>query len=145
MANLHIKFDDHTSNRCRVTTKMFQFRLNMNIEGRLCRHSVTSSVTSSAWEIFFMHNVLMVFPFLMSNWSYIEQVTFLKKWRNFEVGANFFVISVTGSFVCYLDSQKHSLHFELWPTFYTLSKKGCYTPGWCVFFVIISISSVPEV
>ena len=31
-----------------------------------------------------------------------------------------------------------------WHT-YTLGKKGCYTPGWCVFFVIISISSVREV
>ena len=28
---------------------------------------------------------------------------------------------------------------------YTLGKKGCYTPGWCVFFVIISIPSVREV
>ena len=28
---------------------------------------------------------------------------------------------------------------------YILGKKGCYTPGWCVFFVIISISSVREV
>ena len=28
---------------------------------------------------------------------------------------------------------------------YTLGKKGSYTPGWCVFFVIISISSVREV
>ena len=28
---------------------------------------------------------------------------------------------------------------------HTLGKKGCYTPGWCVFFVIISISSVREV
>ena len=28
---------------------------------------------------------------------------------------------------------------------YTLGKKGCYTPGWCVFFVIISISSLREV
>ena len=28
---------------------------------------------------------------------------------------------------------------------YTLGKKGCYTRGWCVFFVIISISSVREV
>ena len=28
---------------------------------------------------------------------------------------------------------------------YTLGKKGCYTPGWCVFFVIISISSAREV
>ena len=28
---------------------------------------------------------------------------------------------------------------------YTLGKKGCYTPGWCVFFVVIFISSVREV
>ena len=28
---------------------------------------------------------------------------------------------------------------------YTLGKKGCYTPGWFVSFVIISISSVCEV
>ena len=33
---------------------MCLFHLNMNIEGRFCRHSVTSSETSSAWEIFFM-------------------------------------------------------------------------------------------
>ena len=32
-----------------------------------------------------------------------------------------------------------------WHCWYTLGKKGCYTPGWCVFFVIISISSVHEV
>ena len=28
---------------------------------------------------------------------------------------------------------------------YTLGKNGCYTPGWCFFFVIISVSSVREV
>ena len=36
--------------------------------------------------------------------------------------------------------------FDYSKTLYTfLAKKGCYTPGWCVFFVIISISSVREV
>ena len=34
-------------------------------------------------------------------------------WRKCEVHANFFVISVTGSKVCYLDSQSNLLHFEL--------------------------------
>ena len=34
-------------------------------------------------------------------------------WRKFEVQANFFVISVTGCLVCYLDSQSNLLHFEL--------------------------------
>ena len=76
---------------------MCLFHLNMNIEGRVCRHSVTSSETSSAWEMFFMHNLHMVFPFMMSNWSYTEQVKNFEKWRNFEVGANCFVKSVIGS------------------------------------------------
>ena len=80
-----------------LSRKMCQFNLNMNTEGRLCRHSVTSSLTSTVWEIFFKHNLHMVFPFLMSNWSYAEQVNFCKKWRKFEVGADFFDKSVTGS------------------------------------------------
>ena len=71
---------------------MCLFHLNMNIEGQFCRHSVTSS----AWEIFFMPNLHMVFPFLMSNWSYIEQVKKFKKLQNFKVWANFFVKSVIG-------------------------------------------------
>ena len=68
---------------------MYQFHLNMNIEGRVCRHSVTSSETSSAWEIFFMHDLHMVFPFMMSNWSYTEQVKKFVKWQNFQVGRTF--------------------------------------------------------
>ena len=63
--------------------KMCLFHLNMNIEGRVCRHSVTSSETSSAWEICFMHTLHMVFPFMISNWSYTEQVKKIEKWRNF--------------------------------------------------------------
>ena len=35
------------------------------------------------------------------------------KWRNFEVSANFFVKSVTGSMLYQPVSQWHSLHFEL--------------------------------
>ena len=34
-------------------------------------------------------------------------------WRKFEVQANFFIISVTGSMLYKPDSQGHSLHFEL--------------------------------
>ena len=34
---------------------------------------------------------------------------------------------------------------EWWTLVMYYTKKGCYTPGWCVFFVIISISSVREV
>ena len=35
-----------------VSQKMWQFYLNMNIEGRLWRHAVTSLVTSSLWKSF---------------------------------------------------------------------------------------------
>ena len=94
---------------------MCLFHLNMSIEGRVCRHSVTSSETSSAWEIFFMP---MVFPFLMSNCSYIEQVKFFKKWRNFEVWANFFVKSVIGRKLSQPDSQEHSCILSFWSTFW---------------------------
>ena len=55
----------------------------MNIEGWLCRHAVTSSVTSSSWKIFFTHNL------------------------------HFFVKTVTGSMSYQPVSQWHSLHFEL--------------------------------
>ena len=83
-----------------LSRKICLFHLNMNIEGRVCRHSVTSSETSSAWEIFFIHNLHMVFPFMMSNWSYTEQVKIFEKWRNFEVGANIFVkVSSEGSYL----------------------------------------------
>ena len=33
-----------------VSQKMWQFHLNMNIEGTLWRHAVTSLVTSSLWK-----------------------------------------------------------------------------------------------
>ena len=39
-----------------VSRKIWQFHLNMNIEGRLWRHAVTSSVTSSTSKIFFGGN-----------------------------------------------------------------------------------------
>ena len=35
-----------------VSQKMWQFHLNMNIEGTLWRHAVTSLVTSSLWKSF---------------------------------------------------------------------------------------------
>ena len=60
-----------------------------------------------------LHTILL---YLLSNLGYIENCEIFKKfqkWRKFEVGANFFRISVTGSWVCYLDSQSNFLHFEL--------------------------------
>ena len=88
----------------------------MNIEGWFCRHGVTSLVTSSPWKYFFLDYLLTIVPYPMSNWGYLWK--FLKSWkfqkcRNFEVLANFFVGSVTGNWVCYIDSQVHYLQFEL--------------------------------
>ena len=42
-------------------------------------------------------------------------------------------------------SEMEAILSQIQSIIYTLGKKGCYTPGWCVFFVIISISSVREV
>ena len=94
-----------------LSRKMCQFHLNMNTEGWLCRLSVTSSVTSSACELFFMHNLHMVFPFLMSNWTYIEQVNFLK-------GG---IIPCIFQLLIDILSKKFTelRNFNIWPTFFT--------------------------
>ena len=75
-----------------------------------------SLVTSSGWKYFFLDYLHTIVPYPMSNWGYLWK--FIKfwnfqKWRNFEVLANFFVGSVTGNWVCYINSQVHYLHFEL--------------------------------
>ena len=60
-----------------------------------------------------LHTILL---HLLSNLGYIENCEIFKifqNWRKFEVGANFFVISVTGNKLCYLDSQSNFLRFEL--------------------------------
>ena len=60
-----------------------------------------------------LHTILL---YLLSNLGYIENFEIFKifqNWRKFEVGANFFVISVTGNELCYLDSQSNFLRFEL--------------------------------
>ena len=74
---------------------------------------VTGDVSSM--KILFSDYLHTIVPYPMSNWGYLWK--FLKswnfqKWRNFEVLANFFVGSVTGNWVCYIDSQVHYLHFD---------------------------------
>ena len=95
-----------------VSQKMWQFHLNMNIEGTLWRHAVTS------W---WRHHYENHFGGWFTHYLYIPVVklrlywklrNFLN-WRKFEVHANFFIISVTGSMLYQPDSQGHSLHFEL--------------------------------
>ena len=67
-------------------------------------------------KIILVDDLHTIFLQLLSNWRYIENCNIFKKfqnWRKIEVGTNFLVISVTGSKVCYLDSQSSFLHFEL--------------------------------
>ena len=94
MAHLHIKFDDHTLNRFRVIAKNvpipFKHEYRRPSLSSLC--DVIRDVISI--RNIFTHNLHMVFPFMMFNWGYTEQVKKIEKWRNFEVGANFFVKSV---------------------------------------------------
>ena len=108
----------------------------MNINGWLCRHSVTSSRTSSAWEIFFMHTLHMVFPFMMSNWSYTEQVKKLKSDETFRSGRTFSSkVSSEGSYLnriakstpafwsfwstFQLKNWRSYGNFKIWPIFFT--------------------------
>ena len=72
MVHLRIKFGDHILNHVRIIIKMCQFNFNMIIEGQLCRHFVTSVMTSSTWKYFFLNNLHMVFPYLMWNRGYIS-------------------------------------------------------------------------
>ena len=63
--------------------------------------------------VYDLHTILL---YLLSNLGYIENCEIFKNfqnWRKFEVGANFFIISVTGNELCYLDSQSNFLRFEL--------------------------------
>ena len=55
----------------------------------------------------------IIFLYLMSNYVYSENCEIFKSDKKFEVEANFFVISVTGSYVYYVDSQSNALHFDL--------------------------------
>ena len=50
-------------------------------------------------------------------------------------------IQVYITFICINDSSIHKhAHTYIWSyihvCLYTLGKKSCYTPGWCVFFVV---------
>ena len=113
---------------------MCHFNLNMNTEGWLCCIFVTSSVTSSAWDLFFMHNLHMVFPFLKSCWSYIEQVNFLKRediWRSRQTFSSkvspeiSYVNLIAKSIPCilsfcstfYLKNLRSYGNFKIWLTF----------------------------
>ena len=61
-----------------VSRKMWRFHLNMNIEGPLWRHAVTSSVTSSTSKVLFLGYFRTVFRYLMSKWTYLKYFEIFK-------------------------------------------------------------------
>ena len=98
-----------------VSGKMWQFHLNMNIEGKF-------DVT--LWRNWWHHHYENHFGGWFTYYPSIPVVKFRLYWklRNFQKfskltkiwgRANFFVISVTGNELCYLDSQSNFLRFEL--------------------------------
>ena len=91
-----------------VSRKMWLFLLSMNIEGRIWRHTVTSWVTLTASTILFSVRIC--------DYLFISDVKLRLYWkiRNFQIwGSSFFVRSVTGSWVGFLNRQAYSLYFEL--------------------------------
>ena len=84
----------------------------MNIDDWLCRHAVTSLVTSSTWKCFFwqIEYVLSISDDKLELFIIFKK---FEKWRNFELAANIFNKHVTGNWVCYVNSQEQFLNFEL--------------------------------
>ena len=48
-------------------------------------------------KIILVDDLHTIFLYLLSNWGYIENCEIFFDWRKFEVQANFFITSVTGS------------------------------------------------
>ena len=72
-----------------VSRKMWQRHLKMNIEGRLWRHALTSSVTPSTSKVLFWGQFWTLFPYIMSKWTYLKYFEIFKMTAMFEVRANF--------------------------------------------------------
>ena len=82
------------------------------MEGHVWGLPVTSSMTSSPWKYFFLHN----FGGSFNIWCQIEAALNVRKkikWRNLRAGVNFFAGSVTRSWAHWQKSQEHAVHFEL--------------------------------
>ena len=75
MIHMHRKFNDDIFARCLVIMKNVIFHLYRIIEGRLWGHPVTSSMTSSSWKYFFLHNLGRSFHI----WGQIEAVFNISK------------------------------------------------------------------
>ena len=91
-----------------VSQKMWEFHLNMNIDGTLWRHWWRHHYENHFGGWFTYYLSIPVVKLRL----YWKLRNFLN-WRKFEVQANFFIITFTGSMLYKPDSQGHSLHFEL--------------------------------
>ena len=109
MIHIYTKFEDDIFVRSSVILKMLFYHSLRNIEKRLWGRCVTSSMTSSQWKYFFLHN----FSFLLSNWSCVLYLAFSKMTAILRSHRIFFIWSDTGNWICYKDSHEHLWHFEL--------------------------------
>ena len=95
-----------------LSWKLWFFHSYRKIDKRLWGHSVTSSITSSPWKYFFLHN----FGRSFNIWCQIEAVfnilTF-SNGRHFELATKYFTGSDTGIWIYYNDSPEHLWHFKL--------------------------------
>ena len=110
------KFGDYWSKT--VTCIVENVTISFKHEYR--RHILTSSCDVIGdviiMKIILVDDLHTIFLYLLSNRGYIENREIFnnfRKWRKFDVRANFFVISVIGSYICYLDTQSNFQHFEL--------------------------------
>ena len=116
LQNLWSKFGDDWSK----TVTCIAENVTISFKHEYRRHTLMSRCDVIG-DVIIMTIILMddfhtIFLYLLWNCGYIENSKILKnfqKWRKFEVRSNFFVITVTGSYVSYLDSQSNFLHFEL--------------------------------
>ena len=79
-----------------VSQKMSQFHLNMNIEGTIWRHAVTSLVTSSLWKSFWWMIYILSFYTCCQIEAILKTAKFFKLTKIWGPG-ELFIISVTGS------------------------------------------------
>ena len=114
--HMWIKFSDYWSK----TVTCIAENVTISFKHEYRRHILTSGCDVIGdfiiMKIILVDDLHTIFLYLLSNRGYIENREIFKhfrKWRKFDIQANFFVISVTGSYLCYLYSQSHFQLFEL--------------------------------
>ena len=78
LVHLHMKFSDHISNRFSFIVENVTISSKHDYRRQLCRHAVTSWLTSSIWNCFYLDKLHVIFLYLMSIQSYCENCEILK-------------------------------------------------------------------